>query len=815
MGGKKVPAFGPLDARVLIVGEAPGSDEDREGKPFVGVSGQELTRMLNEAGINRSTSRIINVTPYRPPANDIEQFFYTKTEAKGRTTWDVGGLIFGDEIATGLEELAQEIARLRPTMIIALGKTALWALTGETAIGSWRGSMMHTTEHSPFNLMGGNTPPSLGIRVLPTYHPAAILRQWAWRSTAIHDLKRAFAHIDKPWPSVERSFTTSPTLYQVLTWLDTIHGPVACDIETTGRNVSLVGLAKSPTDCLCIPFFTNETPSKSYWTPEDEFLIISHLQRILGDPQVGVIGQNFHYDSQHLLRSMGIYPHVVADTMWMQHVLFPGQPKSLDYLASLYCKHYVYWKDELKDYRKLPEDEQKFRRYNCLDVAYTYEIWETLKPAIRSAGLREQFDFQMSLFDPVFQIMVRGIKVDPAKRRDLIKSVGGRKSEIEQRLEATVGERVGSSDKSSKWYRSPQQMNRLFYEEMGMKPILNRKTQRPTTDWDALEKLKGRNTNPAFRLLCDDLQELGSLDVYMSTFLGIRRNKDGQLIQSTNLDPDGRARCSFNVAGTETMRFSSSENAFGTGMNLENLPRDKLLNVRGMFVPDDGMVLLDYDLEQADLRVVVKESGCVFLQDLLDRGIDVYTTLARLYYRDDTITKADDRRQIFKGVAHALSYVAGPRTIAETNGLHQADVEKVKLWYFQKCPEIPRWHARINMDLQSKRQVRNAWGYRRVYFDRLDNLLTQATAWVGQSTVAVTINKGLVAVYQQYHAAQLLLQNHDSLVMQVPLALATPETYEAIRKLLEIPIPYPGREPLVIPVGLKLSNESWGLLKSP
>lgn len=819
MSSKRVPAHGPLDAEVMIVGEAPGVEEEQSGMPFVGMSGKELDRMLAEVGISRLRCRITNVTPFRPPSNDIEEFFYTKTEAKGRTTWNVGGRIFGDEIAVGLEELHAEITRIKPRMIIALGKTALWALTGQHAITSWRGSMLNITPDSPVNLMakspdvGGPSEsvsgPSESVllvgRVLPTYHPAAVLRQWAWRSTMVHDLRRAAQWIrHDDWPGSEYAFITSPSFEDASGALRAMlraERPVVCDIETTGRNISLVGLASSPNEAICLPFFTNETPDKSYWAAEQEYEVTRLLRLLLESPQCGIIGQNFHYDSQHLLRSMGIYPFVIDDTMWMQHVLFPGQPKALDYLASMYCKRYVYWKDELKEYRKLPDDEQMFRRYNCQDVAYTYEIWQALSRLIDQSQMRGPYTFQMSLFAPVLDMMVRGIKVDYTARHNLTKRIGDRKSEIECRLEAMVGETVGCDPrKSSKWYRSPQQMCRLFYDEMNLPVVLNRKTKKPTTDWDALEKLKVRNKNPAFQLMCEDLQEYGTLDVYTSTFL------------ADNLDPDGRARCSFNVAGAETMRFSSSENAFGSGMNLENLPRDKVLNVRSMFTPDPGYVILDFDLEQADLRVVVCEAECVFLQDLLEKGQDVYTTIAREYYNDSTITKQDDRRQIFKGVIHAFDYVAGSRTVSENFGLAFSEVERARRWYFAKCPEVPRWHNRVDTNLRSRRSVTNAYGYRRVYFDRLESVLTQATAWIAQSTVAVTINKGLRAIYDKAPFAQLLLQNHDSLVMQIPHDRCNEPTLNKLRDLLLIPIPYPTK-PLIIPVGLKLSAESWGSLK--
>ena len=73
-----VPASGPAQARIMIIGEAPGVEEERQLKPFVGLSGQELGRMLSEAGIVRSECYLTNACKYRPPGNDIEEFIHSK-----------------------------------------------------------------------------------------------------------------------------------------------------------------------------------------------------------------------------------------------------------------------------------------------------------------------------------------------------------------------------------------------------------------------------------------------------------------------------------------------------------------------------------------------------------------------------------------------------------------------------------------------------------------------------------------------------------------------------------------------------------------
>lgn len=157
---------GPLTAEVLVVGEAPGEQEERLRQPFVGASGQELDRMLREAGWDPATICFTNVCHVRPPRNDISAFFPKTSQLK------IHGRPVTEELASGVEALWQHIARMpKLRLIIALGNTALWALTTHQKITKWRGSQLYTaTQHA----------------CVPTYHPAAIFRQWDWRFVAVN-----------------------------------------------------------------------------------------------------------------------------------------------------------------------------------------------------------------------------------------------------------------------------------------------------------------------------------------------------------------------------------------------------------------------------------------------------------------------------------------------------------------------------------------------------------------------------------------------------------------------------------------------------
>jgi uracil-DNA glycosylase len=141
-------ADGAADARLVIVGEAPGGEEDRIGKPFVGPAGQLLDRMLGSIGLDRTKVRIINAVPWRPPGNR------TPTEA---------------EIALCLPFLHRQIALVAPKGLLILGAVAAKALLGaegQSGIRRLRGQWRQVR-------IDGLAAP---LPCLPSYHPAYLLR---------------------------------------------------------------------------------------------------------------------------------------------------------------------------------------------------------------------------------------------------------------------------------------------------------------------------------------------------------------------------------------------------------------------------------------------------------------------------------------------------------------------------------------------------------------------------------------------------------------------------------------------------------------
>ena len=246
-----------------------------------------------------------------------------------------------------------------------------------------------------------------------------------------------------------------------------------------------------------------------------------------------------------------------------------------------------------------------------------------------------------------------------------------------------------------------------------------------------------------------------------------------------------------------------------------------LPNIRNLFIPDPGHTILDVDLDRADLQVVVWEADDTDLKRQLKLGVDLHIMNGILLAGKEPPDESEliethpnypehkgrykQERVFAKAFVHGTNYGGGARTMAVAAGTTVRQMEYLQERWFSIHPGIREWHERTEHQLQTQRFVQNAFGYRRFYFDRIEHLLSEALAWVPQSTVANVTNIGLCNLDERIPEVDLLLQVHDSLVFQVPNYLY-PSILPQIRNELLIPIPYP--EPLTIPVGATASTKS-------
>ena len=151
---------GNKKARLMFIGEGPGADEDKQGIPFVGKAGQLMNNAFQALEINREDVYIANIVKCRPPSNRVPE---------------------DDEVQTCLNYLRNHVILIKPKIIVLLGSTALKNILGkEYGITAVRGNWMEKN----------------GIKYMPTWHPAALLRDENKKIEFWQDLKEAKKYID-------------------------------------------------------------------------------------------------------------------------------------------------------------------------------------------------------------------------------------------------------------------------------------------------------------------------------------------------------------------------------------------------------------------------------------------------------------------------------------------------------------------------------------------------------------------------------------------------------------------------------------------
>lgn len=351
--------------KVLLVGEAWGAREERFQHALVGPSGAELARMLAQVELGHELRvkypselemirywrdlkeeqdiDVDNVFNFHPPNNNIDECFASIANGGMNSLPPLRvGKYLRPELLPHLEALWERVTEAKPNLVVAMGNTACWALLGEGGIGTIRGTVKIS--------------PRLGVKVLPTYHPAAVLRQWNLRPITLADLAKARTEAEHPdIKRVERFVTVEPTLAEIGAWGLKPADYYAVDIETNPAGISMIGFARSAADALVIPFYDETKPSASYWTREEERLAWKYVDLLLTRP-IPKVFQNGVFDLFHILRA-GLRPTMCNDdTMILHHALYPEMLKSLGFLGSIYSNE-IAWKPMRKKGNNLKRDE--------------------------------------------------------------------------------------------------------------------------------------------------------------------------------------------------------------------------------------------------------------------------------------------------------------------------------------------------------------------------------------------------------------------------------------------------------------------------
>lgn len=347
--------------RIAFVGEAPAEEELLEQiAPLVGASGRKMGQLLRTAGLakpvdaiprafypglkrglrpllwERSAFMWTNVFSEKLPDNDVSSWCASSRE---REAWGdqytlpriEGSGYLRPEYLFHLSRLSQELQLVRPTLVVPLGGTALWAFTGQTEILSARGAVGKARYICP------------GTKLLPTFHPAHVIHQHKTFSVVTSDLIKALK--ESAFPQIrlpKREIWIEPTLKDLSLFAGRYFGPtqwpLAVDIETAAGQITCFGIGTA-SHAIVVPFVDYRQPTRSYWqTAQEELSAWSWVKEVCENSDIPKLLQNGPYDIYWLLKKKGIkmlnYAH---DTRLMHHALFQELPKSLAFMGATYA----------------------------------------------------------------------------------------------------------------------------------------------------------------------------------------------------------------------------------------------------------------------------------------------------------------------------------------------------------------------------------------------------------------------------------------------------------------------------------------------
>jgi len=649
---------GPAKPLLILVGEAFGADEEREGVPFVGAAGQVLEYILDNIGISRNDLYITNLINERPSPekpekqkNDISPYF-----AHGELTEK------GKEAQAGLLQELSAFAANIP--IVALGKIATYALTGKLLeITKWRGSPLIFDYYCPRTLV-------------PTLHPSYIQRgNWPDAHLLACDLQKALGY--RKNPPVTYRFETVKELDKVLGLLAAARTEpeVAFDIEAPKSQLTCFSLCWNAQEAYCVPV-------NGRWQAHDRGLIIGALKELLEAPTgPRMILQNGNYDTTFLERHEFIRTNLdrLEDTMYLHHVIYPDIQKRLATLTSIYTDLQFY-KDDYDESLATANPELMFE-YNAKDALSTYITWR----ALEKHPQREQFQKtyrELTMGNlPAAQAMQRtGFRVDREALAGLRERTEAEIVPIQAELDTVTASwreqqllQVQRELDVAEVFLEAEDQRIKWLRQQGEKVRTTEKRQECASRVNLLKKEReryGKGMSAKGDLLKEYFQDKykehggktanGNSGSYDKAYLqglakptakraGLRearlildirqRQTQLDLFLKRKLDSNGRHLFSVNVRGTKYGRMSSSKLLFQYGGNVMNTPgggsaEDNMpQGFRSVFLADRPSLeavpfFVNLDQSRAEYVHVAHLSGDKVMLEAMEAGHDVHAVTA-------------------------------------------------------------------------------------------------------------------------------------------------------------------------------------------
>lgn len=786
-----VNGTGDPSAKIFIIGEGPGLKEDAYGQPFVGPAGTLLKRLLTEAGIDYRTIFMSNVIRCLPKGT---------TKAVREPEYA--------EIEACAPYLEQEIAAVNPTIIVPCGNTALRYILGakNVNITSKRGLEIWSEKYK--------------CKIMPVFHPAAILRNPKYESVTTQDLVRIKASsASKELSSLgmgEYQIADTPEkLNELFKYLES-EPEIAIDLETTGldwlkTDIISLGFSWKERTGWCLPLLKSkiasydvageliEEPTVRFWDDATYLKIENRLKKALALPSKKI----FHhgkFDLKHLEYHGFKVANVYFDTMLAHHLLDENAENlhGLKDLAWVYTDMGGYDKEvsdwfvvnkKLKSmYIMLPY--ATLTKYNAADADCTFRLFKRFEPLIVAQGLTRLY---RQIINPALAVLLQteliGVQVDTAYIEKLRVEYSLKKSDLENQIYSTVG---------TFNINSAKELRNVLYDQNKFKTSRTTKKGAMSTDRATLTELAETYSTHAVPKLLLQYRETSKM---LSTFI------EGL---SFWLDSNGRIHSTYKQHGTVTGRLSSAE------PNLQNIPRDS--TIRGIFIAKPGHTLIEADYGQAEFRFWALYSQDPQMISDISGGKDIHKMTAASSFGVSIESVTKKQRQDAKAIVFGLMYGRGTWSVAQQLGMSEDAAEKVVQIFFSRYPKAKRW-------LKDTVSFARANGYVKNHFGRLRRLpginsvdeivRSEAERQAKNSPIQsgasdMTMIAG-IRIKKKFEslklAGQLVLTVHDSVIYEVPDAEVI-ESTRIIREEIERPI-----EGINVPMSAEIrKGVRWGAL---
>ncbi|MFO7721696.1 MAG: DNA polymerase I [Bacteroidales bacterium] len=532
------------------------------------------------------------------------------------------------------------------------------------------------------------------------------------------------------------------------------------DTETTGLDTltaELVGIA-----------FAVE-PGEAWFlrlpdTREACTAVVEEFRHLFEDKGKEKIGQNLKYDLQ-ILMSYGIdVSGPLFDTMIVHYLLQPEMKHNMDYLAESYLGYSPVRLESLigkkgkgqKGVRDVDRDVLK--DYACEDADVTLQLALHFEPMLKSEGSERLF---REVEAPLIRVLARmerdGVFIDIPALKGISEELAHEIRETEEKIFRYAGFTFNIA--------SPKQLGEVLFDRLKiMASPKKTKTRQYSTGEDVLSKLV--NHHP----IVEEILEYRSLTKLKSTYV----DTFPSLIHPLT----GRVHTSYNQAVTATGRLSSNN------PNLQNIPirTDRGREIRKAFTAkDSGHVIAAADYSQIELRIIAHLSGDTNMQEAFRQGYDIHTATASGIYDVELEMVSQEMRRYAKMVNFGIIYGISAFGLAERLNIQRGEAAAIIDGYFRQYPGIKAYMEQVVEQARERGYVETMLGRRRYLRDINSgnafmrqfaerNAINAPVQGTSADMIKVAMIRIQDAILQQGLESKMIMQVHDELVFEVPIA---------------------------------------------